>query len=194
MSNPRFRPLWDPMRRKSGETGLTGFESHVLALIWRGQPTTAYQIRHAHAQSPTFDFALSQGSVYPVIERLKAHGYVRGEALKDGRKTELLSCTRGGEEAVKAWLIDLPARLPDDPLRSRILALAILDPSERRDWIRKARASLLEDLAQVDEFAQENPGPWLDLAHDNARANLLARIRWLDRVESRIDGIESAET
>ena len=47
------------MKRKSRVTGLTEFESHVLALIWRHQPTTAYQVRHAHAHSPTLDFALS---------------------------------------------------------------------------------------------------------------------------------------
>ena len=177
------------MKRKSRATGLTEFESHVLALIWRHQPTTAYQVRHAHALSPTLDFALSQGSVYPVIERLKARGFVEGVALKDGRRTEHLSCTKAGERAVKAWLVDLPSRLPDDPLRSRVLALAILDKRPRAEWVKTANECLLMDLAQVEEFAEANPGRLLDLAHDNARSTLLARIRWLERVETKIDTI-----
>ena len=78
------------MKRKSAATGLTEFESHVLALIWRHQPTTAYQVRHAHAQSPTLDMALSQGSVYPAIERLKGRGLIAAVALKDRSAKELL--------------------------------------------------------------------------------------------------------
>jgi DNA-binding PadR family transcriptional regulator len=178
------------MKRKSRVTGLTEFESHVLALIWRHQPTTAYQVRHAHAHSPTLDFALSQGSVYPVIERLKTRGFVDAVAVKDGRRTEQLSCTTEGEGAVKAWLSDFPARLPDDPLRSRILALSILAKDERAGWVRSAKECLLEDLAHVEEFAEANPGPLLDLAHDNARSTLLARIRWLERVEGKLETVD----
>ena len=178
------------MKRKSRATGLTEFESHVLALIWRHQPTTAYQVRHAHAQSPTLDFALSQGSVYPVIERLKARGLIRGTALQDKRGTEHLSSTGAGDDAVRSWLNELPARLPDDPLRSRILALSILSRDQRVEWVKKAKDCLLQDLAQVEEFAEANPGPLLDLAHDNARSTLLARIRWLERVETKIASID----
>lgn len=178
------------MKRKSRVTGLTEFESHVLALIWRYQPTTAYQVRHAHAHSPTLDFALSQGSVYPVIERLKARGLINALALKDRRRTEQLSCTKAGEEAVKAWLADLPARLPDDPLRSRILALSILKKNQRAQWVKSAKDCLLQDLAHVEEFAEANPGPLLDLAHDNARSTLLARIRWLERIESKLETVD----
>ena len=180
------------MKRKSRVTGLTELESHVLALIWRHQPTTAYQVRHAHAHSPTLDFALSQGSVYPVIERLKAHGFIEAAAVNDRRRTEQLSCTKAGGEAVKAWLTDFPARLPDDPLRSRILALSILEKDQRSDWVKSARECLLQDLAHVEEFAEANPGPLLDLAHDNARSTLLARIRWLERVEGKLETIERA--
>ena len=178
------------MKRKSRATGLTEFESHVLALIWRHQPTTAYQVRHAHARSPTLDFALSQGSVYPVIERLKARSLVRAVALQDKRRTEHLSCTKAGEAAVKAWLSDLPSRLPDDPLRSRILALSILGKAERDEWVKVAKQCLFEDLAEVEEFAEANPGRLLDLAHDNARSTLLARIRWLERVETKLESID----
>ncbi|HJR83068.1 MAG TPA: helix-turn-helix transcriptional regulator, partial [Sphingomicrobium sp.] len=88
------------MTKKSAETGLTELESHLLSIVWRTQPTTAYQIRQVFAQSPTRNLALSQGSVYPAIERLKARGYVRSVALGDGRKTEKLHCTRAGETAL----------------------------------------------------------------------------------------------
>ena len=178
------------MRNKSPETGLTEFESHLLSLIWRNQPTTAYQIRQGFAQSPTRNAALSQGSVYPAVERLKSRGYVRAETTEDRRKTEQLSCTKAGEKVLKDWLFRLPTHLPEDPLRSRVIALQLLPAAERASWVKSAKAALLEDLAKVDEFAADYRSPFYELAHDNARSSLLARIRWLERVESKLSSID----
>ena len=178
------------MKKKSPETGLTELESHLLSIVWRTQPTTAYQVRQAFAQSPTRNLALSQGSVYPAIERLKTHGYVRSVALEDRRRTEELHCTAAGKEAIRSWLGTMPAHIPEDPLRSRIVVLSVLKPAERRDWIKSAKAALLEDLASVDEFASDYRSPLFELAHDNARSSLLARIRWLERVEAKLDQID----
>ena len=178
------------MRNKSPETGLTEFESHLLSLIWRNQPTTAYQVRQGFAQSPTRSAALSQGSVYPAVERLKSRGYVRSVPTEDRRKTEQLSCTAAGEKVLKDWLFRLPSHLPEDPLRSRVIALALLGAKERADWVKSAKTALLEDLAKVDEFAADYRSALYELAHDNARSALLARIRWLERVESKLDSID----
>jgi DNA-binding PadR family transcriptional regulator len=59
------------MRKRYASTGLTELEGQVLSILWRKQPTTTYQIRRAFARSPTNDLALSLGSFYPVIDRLK---------------------------------------------------------------------------------------------------------------------------
>ena len=178
------------MKKKSRETGQTELESHVLSIIWRNQPTTAYQVRHAFAHSPTRDLALSQGSIYPAIERLKRRGYVAAVPLHDRRKSEHLTCTPAGEDAVRAWIRDFPAQLPDDPLRSRILSLPLLNKSERAEWVQSAKAALLEDLAEVEEVAEMQPGLLFEMAHDNARSTLLARIRWIERVELKIELME----
>jgi DNA-binding PadR family transcriptional regulator len=130
--------------------------------------------------------ALSQGSIYPVIDRLKKKGLVRATTLAGARKAENLTCTPTGVEAVKRWVCDMTAKLPDDPLRSRVLSLSVLSHAERSQWVNTARAAVLSQLAQVDEFAEANPGAVFELAHDNARSSLLARLRWLDRVETKI--------
>lgn len=174
------------MKKKSLETGLTELESHVLSLIWRMQPVSAYQIRQAFARSPTREVALSQGSIYPAVERLKRRDYVRASALNDGRKTEHLTCTAAGERAISAWVRDAVVQLPEDPLRTRVTALSILSESERVEWARAAKTSLLRNLADLEEFAQTHPGPYLEMAHDNARATLLARVRWIERVEAKL--------
>lgn len=178
------------MKAKSPTTGLTELESHVLSLIWRMQPVSAYQIRQAFAHSPTRSVALSQGSIYPTVERLKRRNYVSATPQNDKRRTEHLSCTSDGEEAVKAWVRDFAVQLPEDPLRSRIPALSILSRDERVAWLDSAKSTILRDLANVEEFAQEYQGPLLEMAHDNARSTLLARFRWLERIESRIDDLD----
>lgn len=174
------------MKKKSIETGLTELESHVLSIVWRMQPITAYQVRQTFAHSPTREVALSQGSIYPAVERLKRKDYLRAKSLNDGRKTEHLTCTEAGERAISAWVRDVAVQLPEDPLRSRMSALSILSGSDQLEWVKAARASLHRNLADLEEFAQAHPGPYLDMAHDNARATLLARIRWLERVEARL--------
>lgn len=176
------------MKKKSLETGLTELEGHVLSIVWRMQPVSAYQIRQTFAQSPTRDVALSQGSIYPAVERLKRRDYVLAASLNDGRKTEHLSCTPAGERAISAWVRDIVVQLPADPLRSRVSALSILSESERVEWARAAKTSLLRDLADLEEFAQSHPGSYIEMAHDNARATLLARVRWIERVEAKLEG------
>ena len=178
------------MKAKSPTTGLTELESHVLSLIWRMQPVSAYQIRQAFAHSPTRSVALSQGSIYPTVERLKRRNFVKATPQNYKRRTDHLSCTKDGEEAVKAWVSDFGVQLPEDPLRSRVSALSILSKDQRSAWLESAKSSILRDLANVEEFAQEHQGPLLDMAHDNARSTLLARLRWLERIESRIESLE----
>ena len=56
--------------------GLSHHESHVLALVQKWQPTTAYFLRKALTQRLASDASDSPGSVYPAIERLKKAGLV----------------------------------------------------------------------------------------------------------------------
>lgn len=181
------------MKKKSPETGLTELESLILSAVWKHQPTTAYQVRHAFSQSPSPDVPLSQGSIYPAVERLKKRGYIKGVASGDARQTEHLTCTEEGEGAIKAWLFDMPRRLPADPLRPRILALPILSESERVQWIRTAQAAVLETIAAVEEFSQVYSTPLYEIMHDNARSLLLAKVRWLERVEARLESAVEAD-
>ena len=174
------------MKKKSAKTGLTELEGNVLAVVWRNQPTTAYKLRHSFSESPVGELALSQGSIYPLIERLKKRGYVKAVASGDARQTEHLSCTKEGEGAVAAWLFDMPAMVPPDPLRSRIVSLAALSGPERSRWVAEARVAVSQTIAAIEEFAEAYRGPYFDMAHDNARSIALARLKWLDRVETNI--------
>lgn len=170
----------------------TELEAHALSLILRCPSLTAYQLRQSFAESPTRLIAMSQGTVYPLVQRLKKRGFIEAEEVQgDGRKAERLRCTAAGEDALRAWLWRSDLAIPEDPLRSKVLILGVLTQPERQRWAKTMRAQLLEALADFEDFAEANPGPLLQLAHDNARTSLLARIRWVERVATVLEGEEA---
>lgn len=172
----------------AGNDETTELEAHALSLIMRCPSLTAYQLRQTFAESPTRMIAMSQGTVYPLVQRLKKRGLIVADEVKgDGRNAERLRCTVAGEEALRAWLWRRDLAIPEDPLRSKVLILSVLDPAERLRWATTMRTQLLDALADFEDFAEANPGPWLQLAHDNARTGLLARIRWIERVSAALD-------
>jgi DNA-binding PadR family transcriptional regulator len=179
------------MQKETASARLTEIENHVLSIIWRTQPTTAYQIRHAFGRMAAEDPPVSQGTVYPAIERLKRRELVEARSTQDRRNTKQLWCTAAGEAAVRNWVMSVSGRLPNDPLRNRALALSALSPAECVDWVKKAKMAVLEDLAEVEESAQANTGALHEVVHDNARLTHLARIRWLERLEVALSRIAS---
>ena len=164
---------------------LTHNERHVLAVIRKWEPVTAYFVRKALRQSFASSFSDSPGSIYPIIERLKKHGFVIAEdGPDDGRKSELLSCTPLGEGAIREWLlrVDDSDLLPEDPWRTRALFSEILEHSAQIDWLHELRASAGEELEKVNariamatDFCEAN-------AAQGARLQIEARLVWLDRL------------
>ena len=83
----------------------TELEAHALSLILRCPSLTAYQLRQSFAESPTRLIAMSQGTAYPLVQRLKKRGFIVAEEVPgDGRKAERLRCTAEGKDALRAWL------------------------------------------------------------------------------------------
>lgn len=179
------------MQKRIASARLTELENLVLSIIWRTQPTTAYQVRHAFGRTRSEDTPASQGTVYPAIERLKRRELIEARGTSDRRNTKHLWCTGPGEDAVRKWVLSVSGRLPDDPLRNRALALAVLAPAECADWVKRAKMAVLEDLAEVEESAQAKTGALLEVIHDNARLMHLARVRWLERLEIALPRISS---
>jgi DNA-binding PadR family transcriptional regulator len=170
----------------------TELEAHALSLILRCPSLTAYQLRQSFAESPTRLIAMSQGTVYPLVQRLKKRGFIEAEEVQgDGRRASSPAAVQRNRSALRAWLWRTDLAIPEDPLRSKVLILGVLTQPERQRWAKTMRAQLLEALADFEDFAEANPGPLLQLAHDNARTSLLARIRWVERVMSVLEGEEA---
>lgn len=164
-------------------------ESHILALILKWQPTTAYFVRRALERGLATTFSGSPGSVYAVVDRLRGRGLVEARKEEgDGRGTERLSCTEAGGEAVRRWIrtVEPADLLPEDPWRTRMALADALPAGDRLDWLidlKEAAEGQREDL----EARRQVGGDECQVAAlENARMLNDARIAWLDRTISRI--------
>lgn len=167
---------------------LTHQESHVLAIISKWAPVTAYFVRKALVRSLASTFSDSPGTVYPIIERLQRQGLVAAEAGPDtGRKAALLTCTPSGEAAIIEWLLRLDESdlLPEDPWRTRALFAESLAPGERLQWLLRIRAATEEQIERVVERAHLASDSHERDAAENARLLSEARLVWLDRLMAR---------
>jgi DNA-binding PadR family transcriptional regulator len=165
-------------------SNLSHHESHVLALIGKWQPTTAYFVRKALGQRLATDLSDSPGSVYPAIERLKRAGLVTATADEsDARKTEHLRCTPAGEQAVRDWIVRIDARdaLPEDPWRTRIAFVEKLEPVAARDWLFALRDTIEGTLAGLDDSRTPGVGIGAELENAQARMVTAARLAWVDQ-------------
>jgi len=169
---------------------LSHHESHVLALIRKWQPTTAYFIRKALGQRLASDASDSPGSAYPVIDKLKRAGLVSAQASNDGRKTELLRCTADGEAAVRDWIvrIDDADLLPEDPWRTRVLFVDQLGPGDAEAWLHRLRDALGAQLDRLERLRAVplDLGPQLEVAHARHLTN--ARLAWANEAIALLAG------
>lgn len=162
---------------------LSHHESHILALIQKWQPTTAYFVRKALGQALASDASDSPGSVYPAIERLKRGGFALGEPDElDGRKTERLRCSETGAAAVREWVtrVDKADLLPADPWRTRIGFVDALKPAEAREWLFAIRAALEQEQASIERLRGTATGDGRELEIAHARLTAAARLAWVN--------------
>lgn len=164
---------------------LTHHESHVLALVHKWQPTTAYFVRKMLPRSIASTFSDSPGSIYPVIERLKRAGYIEATlSVDDARSTEHLTCTEVGDGAVREWILrQSPSDdLPEDPWRTRAIFAEVLTTPERLAWLTALRDRAEAQRTEIERQKELS----VDVAHsdalEHARLAIEARSVWIERL------------
>jgi DNA-binding PadR family transcriptional regulator len=171
------------------DCALTDNEGTLLALVLRVQPVTAYQISKIYEASPVSNFNTSKGKLYPLVRRLRDRGLIEAEAVtEDARRTERLSCTPRGREAVREWTKQVrPVHLLlEDPMRTKVQSFDLLSRDEQIAWMLEVKSQLLQKLADVEAYGKHVTVPYQEFVHDNAIASLRCRMDWLDRMLLRI--------
>ena len=169
---------------------LTDLEHCVLGVIWRDGPVTAYEIAVLFARSLTPFWSGSAGAIYPLVERLKKRGLVKGahRAWRGSRRT-VLSITPKGSIAMRSWLTtpvaDSEAAPVLDSLRTRTFFLDILKPSERAAFLEEATRAVRDQLVLVrkqrkNDEAAGNISEVIGMI--GAEEQLEGRLRWLKRI------------
>lgn len=169
---------------------VTELEACVLAVIWRDQPCTAYQIRIEFERSLASSWRASTGSIYPLVRRMTLQGLIECASVSsDRRGTRLIKTTAAGRSSVKKWLGALPDWAGDateDPIRTRVHFLALLSERKRPVIIEQMIAATKQSLLHVDKHitaidATKDKMEWL--VHRGARAMIHARLKWLKDVQ-----------
>ncbi|HEY0414179.1 MAG TPA: PadR family transcriptional regulator [Allosphingosinicella sp.] len=170
-------------KRQGANEPLSDNEGSLLGLVLRRQPVTAYQLFKVYEQSPVTSFNASKGSLYPLINRLKAAGLIEAERKEgDGRNAETLRCSEAGAEAVRRWLKDLKIShvMLDDPLRTMMLSLDRLTRDEQIEWVADAKALVQAKMAAVEAYSRSVSVPFQDIAHRSTTEMLRVKMEWLD--------------
>jgi DNA-binding PadR family transcriptional regulator len=174
----------------AGAPALTDYEGSLLTLVLGSQPVTAYQLLKIYRRSPVSRFNESKGSLYPLVRRLTDRGLLEScRVASDGRKAQLLMCTRAGRDAVRTWARQIgPTHvLPDDPLAIKVAALQWLSPDEQQEWIATARQMMVRKMAELEAGCAARSTPLAELVQAGAILGLYGRIEWVNLLSRRLD-------
>lgn len=157
----------------------------LLALVFREQPITAYQLFKIFEESPVSSINTSKGQIYPAIRRLKERKLVQARKVSgDGRGTEELSLTAAGLEAVKGWVMRLDDShlVLDDPLRTRVISFDVLTKEEKLEWIATAKELVWKRRQLLDQYDQSVEMPYQEFAYKSVAESLRLKMEWLDQL------------
>jgi DNA-binding PadR family transcriptional regulator len=160
---------------------LTELEGAILGVLRRSENPTAYYVRQIFLASVSAEWSGSAGAVYPALKRMKAAGFVKERAEKDGRGTKTFTLTPAGTTALDNWLCDVERAVSPgmDPFRTRAGLWPALPPQKRRALMHALRKEIAK---QRSELAHRIPS---DDEGDDITTGLCIklqelRLEWLD--------------
>jgi DNA-binding PadR family transcriptional regulator len=170
-------------------SNLTELEACVLGLVLSEGPCTPYVVFGVLRDSPSPQWSGSAGAVYPVFRRLEAWGLIASrKQTRGGRSIRICRATPTGKQALRNWLgPPLPewiAEVPNDPLRTRVRFLDVLQPARRRAFLAEAKARLSDEVERLEEDLRTRPETPFEIAM--ARGGVLlvgARLAWIEEAE-----------
>ena len=159
-------------------------EGTVLGMIARWPPLTRYQLLKAFERSPISSYNTSKGSLYPLVGRMIARGFIETETRQGPRESEVLSLSPLGREALNDWIMRIGPQhgMVHDPLQVRILALGELPAEDRVRWVVNAKGLLLGKKDELSNYHGRLTVPFNEIVHSFGAAVIDAKLRWLDRL------------
>jgi DNA-binding PadR family transcriptional regulator len=166
-----------------------GIKEGLLALLADG-PRHGYQLK-LDLEAATGDaVTINVGQVYTTLQRLERDGLVEGGG-DDREGRAIYRITAVGITALRDWVSkpeDLAAAGRDEISIKVLLALYTsgLDPAPVIETQRRATMGLLQDFTQLRARDDDADLAW-QLHLDRLMYSAEAELKWLDRVEERLD-------
>lgn len=166
-----------------------GFREGMLALLATG-PKHGYQLKVEFEAATGDAWPVNVGQVYTTLQRLERDGEVAiVDTDEEGRV--VYETTAAGREALVEWLATpVPREITtrDEVSMKLLLALAagVTDPQEIIDVQRRATMAALQDYTMLRTQAEPEAIAW-QLHVDRLAIHAEAELRWLDRVEGRLE-------
>jgi DNA-binding PadR family transcriptional regulator len=180
-----------PQPAGSSPTAPTPTGYALLGLLSFGQELSGYELkRFADSSLRFFWTAPAMSQVYRELERLAEAGYVeQRNVVRDGtRSIRVYRLAAAGEEAVRRWLVELPAPpMLKHPVALRVFFGHLLDCDDlrkaveaHRDWCERMLVDLAEARKEMGEDRTWlNPALVAEWGHYYYKGELEA----MDRIE-----------
>lgn len=172
-----------------------GIKEGLLALLAE-EPKHGYQLKIDLESATGNAIAINVGQVYSTLQRLERDGLIEGgEKDSDGR--DVYTITAAGRDALTEWTleaVDLAAAGRDEISLKVLIAVATedLDPKVIIEHQRRFTMGLLQDLTQLRTRDIDSDLAW-QLHLDRLMYSAEAELKWLDRVEERLDMAEPSK-
>lgn len=170
-----------------------GLKEGLLCLLATGD-THGYELK-SELESATGDtWQVNVGQIYTTLQRMERDGLVTHREMNDGRV--VYSLTGDGRDAGRRWMqspVDLPVASRDEISLKILMAIrsGIDDPRRVVERQRGATMSLLQDYTALKAQEARDEIGWL-LYLDRLIFSAEAELRWLDKVESRLETMTPA--
>ena len=163
-----------------------GIREGILALLVGG-PKYGYQLKREFETATGEAWTLNVGQVYTTLNRLERDGFV--EACGDEQKTYRI--TETGQREASDWMVNPVEQTVanrDEVSMKILLALTAgpVDPAVVIAHQRSATMTSLQDYQRLRTEATDAELAWL-VHLDRLAFQAEAELRWLDRIESRIE-------
>jgi PadR family transcriptional regulator AphA len=158
----------------------------LLAQLARN-PETGYGLAKSFAGSLDYAWSASRSQIYPELARLLESGLIR-QTASGPRRSKVYETTPEGLSELRQWLRETePDRGGRNELLLRIFLLWLLEPQEADAYLRREKALLELELAELEAIAEED-----DPQTPAERAAALALEHGLRVLSTRIDWVDWA--
>ncbi|HLP00156.1 MAG TPA: PadR family transcriptional regulator, partial [Fimbriimonas sp.] len=157
---------------------LSVLELTALGILYKKGPCVGHAVLLEFSHSQTLAYRTGAGSIYPLLKRLHAGGFIELVGKK-------YAISQAGLEALREWFGEHEASTNLDPIRSKLYFLGVLSVEEQIRFVDESLVSLREVLTSVQQGLADYvaAGSTLSqLAMRGAEIETEARIQWLTEV------------